>query len=80
MIIIYEIIILSPHRATAILGPLKMVEIKEGAGQGAAAVVGDDEDLAVIIVWTLIDHVDQRLGELCCLVVGGDGQNIAGTA
>ena len=57
-----------------------MVEIKEGAGQGAAAVVGDDEDLAVIIVWTLIDHVDQRPGELCCLVVGGDGQNIAGTA
>ena len=57
-----------------------MVEIKEGAGQGAAAVVGDDEDLAVIIVWILIDQVDQRLGELCCLVVGGDGQNIAGTA
>ena len=57
-----------------------MVEIKEGAGQGAAAVVGDDEDLAVIIVWILIDPVDQRLGELCCLVVGRDGQNIAGTA
>ena len=57
-----------------------MVEIEEGAGQGAAAVVGDDEYLAVIIVWILIDPVDQRLGELCCLVVGGDGQNIAGTA